>query len=288
MVFQTIALSTAFIGSSIAALWDLKTTEIPDQIPHIMVIIALVVYGVQSYAEFNYWILLTSIISGLLLLGFGFLMYFSSQWGGGDAKLLSAIGFLLPTAPSGFANLFFPFPASFLFNLFLVGAGYMIVYALILALMNKKIIERFASDMKSSSKIFVFGSATLFVVFTLLSLLVANAFSIQASTKFLLDNSVLLLGATIFIFIIWKFAKAVEDVGFRKKIHISKLRVGDVLLESKLWEGITVKELRAVKKSGKRVVWIKEGVRFAPAFPLALIFTLYVGEGIFLFLNFVL
>ncbi|MCS7106355.1 MAG: hypothetical protein NZ942_03500, partial [Candidatus Aenigmarchaeota archaeon] len=58
----------------------------------------------------------------------------------------------------------------------------------------------------------------------------------------------------------------------------SKLKVGDVLAESKLWEGITQKDLIKIKKSGKKYVVIKEGVRFAPAFPLALLFTLYFGD----------
>ncbi len=66
----------------------------------------------------------------------------------------------------------------------------------------------------------------------------------------------------------------------KKRIPVSKLRVGDVLLSSKLWEGITEKELKRIKRSGKRYVRIKEGVRFGPAFPLALLFTIYFGDTI--------
>ena len=288
MPYQVVALATAFVGSSIAAIWDLKTTEIPDQIPYIMMAVALVAYGVQAYAESNYWIILNSLIAGLSFLGFGFLMYYLGQWGGGDAKLLSAIGFLLPTAPSGFSNLLFPFSLSFLFNLFLVGAAYMLVYASILAMVNTKIIERFISDVKSSSNIFVLGSVSLFLVFVVLNLFISNIFSIKISTEFLVTNSVLPLIATIFIFVIWKFAKAVEEVGFKKKIPVQKLRVGDVPEYFKLWEGITDKELKKIKSSGKKTIWIKEGIRFGGAFPLALLFTLYFGDGILLFLNFVL
>ena len=285
---QNNALATAFLGSTIAAIWDLKTTEIPDSIPYIMMAVALVAYGVQAYAESNYWIILNSLIAGLSFLGFGFLMYYFGQWGGGDAKLLSAIGFLLPTAPSGFSNLLFPFSLSFLFNLFLVGAGYMLVYASILAMVNTKIIERFISDVKSSSNIFVLGSVSLFLVFVVLNMLISNILSIRIGAEFLISNSVLPLLATIFIFVIWKFAKAVEEVGFKKKIPVQKLRVGDVPEYFKLWEGITEKELKRIKSSGKKTIWIKEGIRFGGAFPLALLFTLYFGDGILLFLNFVL
>ena len=41
MDIQTISLATAFIGTGIAAIWDLKTTEVPDQLPYVMIAIAL-------------------------------------------------------------------------------------------------------------------------------------------------------------------------------------------------------------------------------------------------------
>lgn len=287
MPYQAIALATAFLGSTISAIWDLKTTEIPDSIPYIMIAIALITYGVQSYTEANYWIIGNSLIVGLSLLGFGFLMYYFGQWGGGDAKLLSAIGFLLPVVPLGFSSLRFPFPLSFLFNLFLVGAVYMLFYALVMAASNRRIVNKFLSDVKSSSKILFLSSASLFFVFIFLNLLVATTFSIAINADFLLTNSVIPLIATIFILLIWKFAKAVEEIGFKEKIPVSKLKIGDVPMHFKFWEGITEKELKKIKRSGKRFIWIKSGVRFAPAFPLALLFTLLVGDGILFFINFV-
>ena len=56
----------------------------------------------------------------------------------------------------------------------------------------------------------------------------------------------------------WKFVKAVENVGFKKKIPVSKLKVGDVPDYYKIWEGITEKEIRKIKKSGKKHIWIEE------------------------------
>jgi prepilin signal peptidase PulO-like enzyme (type II secretory pathway) len=87
-------------------------------------------------------------------------------------------------------------------------------------------------------------------------------------------------------FLLWKFVKTVENVGFKRKIPMPQLKVGDVPLDYKIWEGITEKELKKIKGSGKKYVWIKEGVRFAPAFPLALIFTILVGDGIIWFIKF--
>lgn len=285
-MFEIILLSTAFIGSILAALFDLKTTEIPDQIPYVMIAVALVLYGIQSYLVWSYWPILNSLVVGLGLLGFGFLMYYFGQWGGGDAKILSAIGFLLPELPKGFAkDLILPLPLSYSINVFLIGAAYMLLYAFVVALFNKKIFLKFLDDIKASSTVLSIGSVALFIAFFLINWYLIKYFQISFNLLFVLKNSIFPLIATIALFIVWKFAKTVENVGFKKRIHISKLKVGDVLLKSRRWEGITKKELRKIKMSGRKFVVIKEGVRFAPSFPLALIFTLYFGDGLLLFMR---
>ncbi len=282
-MFESVALATALIGSSLAAAWDLRTTEIPDQIPHAMIVAALLLYALQSYTQWSYLPILYSLIAGLSLLGFGFLMYYLGQWGGGDAKILAAIGFLLPLQHSS-TRLLFPFPLSYLINVFLVGAVYMLGYAAVLAAKNKRILTAFKSDIKASSSVFIVGSFALFGLFLAVNFYLANYFHIHFGPM-LFVNALLPSVATVALFLVWKFAKAVENVGFKKRIPVSKLRVGDVLLKSKLWEGITEKELRAIRRSKKSHVWIKEGVRFAPAFPLALLFTLYLGDAFLVFVK---
>ena len=270
---------TALIGSFLAGIWDLKTTEIPDEIPYTMILIGIIFYGIQSFVEWNYWPLLNSFLVGLCLLGFGFIMYYSGQWGGGDAKILAAIGFLLPS--SNLFSTFFPFPISYLINVFLVGAAYMILYAFILSLMNKKILFKFFEDLKSSANFLALGSFFLFVFLIGVNYYLINFFQLKFELSLLVRNSLLPIFATLILFIIWKFAKIVEEVGFKKRIPVKKLKVGDVLANSKLWEGITEKELKKIKKSGKKYVEIKEGIRFGLAFPLALLFTYYFGDGLF-------
>jgi prepilin signal peptidase PulO-like enzyme (type II secretory pathway) len=270
----------ALIGSIAAGLYDLKTTEIPDEIPYAMMAVGIVGNIIKSYLVWSYWPVLLSMIVGLAFLGFGFLMYYIGQWGGGDAKILSAIGFLVPVIPQQIkVTLMFPFPVGFFFNVFLVGAFYMIVYAVILSFINRDIWSVFVEDLKANAKIFMTFN---------LSLLAFLIFSVALLTKYyelLPLNDMMMFSVMIFLismgfFILWKFVKTVEEVGFKKKIPISQLKVGDVPLDYKIWEGITEKELKKIKSSGKKYIWIKEGVRFAPAFPLALIFTVLVGDGI--------
>lgn len=285
-MFEFVYLAIAFIGSSLASYFDLKTTEIPDKIPHIMIALALIFYSIQSILTASYWPILNSLIVGLSLLGFGFLMYYLGQWGGGDAKILAAVGFLLPQIPQGFAKLSFPFPLTYLINVFIIGAAYLLFYAFVLALINRKIISEFFKEMKANSKVLIIGSIFLFVLFLGANLYFSLYVKIFNFISFL-SVSLLALVLSIFVFVLWKFARAVEEVGFKRKIPVSKLKVGDVLLESKVWEGITEKELKKIKRTRKSV-WIKEGARFAPTFLIALIFTLYFGDGILIFLKFLI
>ncbi len=107
MILESILLLVAFVGSTLAGIIDLKTTEIPDKIPYVMMGIGIVGNLVKSYLVWSYTPIALSFLVGLLFLGFGFLLYYTGQWGGGDAKILSAVGFLLPQFSS--VKTFFPF-----------------------------------------------------------------------------------------------------------------------------------------------------------------------------------
>lgn len=283
-MFESISFFIALIGSTIGGIYDLKTSDMLDVIPYTMIVIALLIHGITSYFMFSYWPILNSILIGLGFLGFGYVMYFLGQWGGGDAWMLSAIGFLLPSFDK---KLFFPFPMSYLLNVFIVGTAYMLAYALVYTFINRKILFHFKKEMKANSKILTMGSLVLFCAILSSNLFLTEYFGLNLNFNLTLTNSILIVLVTIGFFIIYKFAKTVEDFGFKKRIPVSKLKPGDVLLENKLWKGIAKKEIRKIKRK-KKYVWIKEGVRFAPTFPLALLFTFYFGDGIIFFVRYLI
>lgn len=287
-MFEIISLIVAIFGSSLAAAFDLKITptEIPDEIPHAMIALALILASFKCIVDFSLNPLIESSLYGLLLLAFGFLMYRFGQWGGGDAKVLAAIGFFSPFISTLTKNFYLPFAFAYLVNVFIVGAAYMLIYAFVLAILNKKIFFSFLKNVKSSSKIMMVSLLALFSLFFFSNFYLFKLFSLPIDFYSIILNSSLLLIFSLGLFLLWLFTKTVEDVAFKKKIPLSKLKVGDVLLESKVWEGITEKELKKIKKSGKKFVWIKEGVRFALAFPLALIFTLFYGDCVFFLIKF--
>jgi len=289
-MFETISFLIALVGSALAGLYDLKITptEIPDEIPYAMIGLALVLICIQSVVQSNFNILAESLMYGISLLLFGYVMYRFGQWGGGDAKILAAIGFLSPNLSSPAKIIQFPFALSYLINVFLIGAVYMLVYALVMSLINRKIIFAFFKSVKSSSNLILISSPIMFLLFLFGNWSLLSLFDMAVNLQSVVVNSIIILFVSIIMFLIWFFVKAVEETGFKKRIPISQLRIGDVLLESKVWEGITGKELKKIKKSGKKSVWIKSGVCFAPVFPLALLFTLYFGDGILYLIKFLI
>jgi len=285
-MIDLILLGVAFVGSVLAGLIDLKTTEIPDEIPLTMAVIAIVGFAVKSFLVWSYWPVLTSIIVGLGFLGFGLFMYYTGQWGGADATMLSAIGFLVPQLPQGITiEIMFPFAVSFFFNVFLVGTLYMAIYSVILAFKDRKIWDAFVDDMKvNSALIFSVVAAAMFLILFMTSTIQQEMLKINIS----------LITWVLGLLVFWRFARVVENVGFRKRISTKKLREGDMLGEdvkigskvfgSKLIEGLTKEQVKLIKKNRKHVT-IKDGIRFAMAFPLALLFTIYFGDGIVLLLG---
>jgi len=283
-MLETTFLITAFIGSTLAGIIDLKTTEIPDEIPYTMMGIGIAGHLIQAYSSWSYSPIAISVMVGLGFLIFGFFMYYMGQWGGGDAKLLSSIGFLLPTLSHRSPMQVFPFPLSYFFNVFLVGSVYIIIYSIILSFINKKILVSFIEELKANLKEVLVLSSFFMVFIILVFVFVSKHLEIFSVFMAVKSGFFMTLGILCFFFV-WKFMKTVEDVGFKRKIPVSSLKPGDVLLESKVWEGITEKEVERIKNSGKKYVWIKEGVRFAPVFPLSLLFTVFVGDGIVLLFN---
>jgi len=285
-MFEMILFLIALIGSSIAALYDLKTTEIPDKVPYTMIFLALVFILLESLLQKSFLPLFISLVSGLTLLVAGSLMYYLGQWGGADTILLAALGFFSPGLSLLATNIQYPFALSYFLNVLFIGyTVYTLGYVLILSIFDKRIFHKFFITIKSNMKFMLLSSAILFLLFIFLNWLIFYFFDLVINLQFLILNSFIILLMFALLFLLWKFLKVANEVAFKKKISTSKLKVGDMLAENRLYEGITEKEIKKIKRSGKKYVWIKEGIRFAPVFPLALLFTCYIGDAILLYIR---
>jgi Flp pilus assembly protein protease CpaA len=273
-MFEMLAIFIAFFGLIIASYYDLKTTEIPDLLPIFMIVAGITLNSLNFILTKNFENLSFSLMNGILFSIVGFSMYFLGLWGAGDAFLLSAVGFLFPK--TFLIKSDFPFFLNYLTNLFLLGSIYMIFYSFFYALKNRKAIITLKGQMKKFSKYFVIISFSFLAASILLSYLFFKSINFKLS--------LIITVTSCFLVFVWLFSKSVEKL-FIKKVPVSELKVGDVLLESKRWDGITKDEISKIRKSGRKYVYVKSGICFAPAFPLALAFTIFYGNSIVILLS---
>lgn len=265
-MFETIKLGIALGGSIICGLYDLKTSDMLDALAISMIIAGIGIHAYESYLLSSLEPLLNSLTVGFFFLIFGLFMYYAGYWGGGDGELLVAIGVLLPTGLTGSLS----FSLNFFINTFIVGGIYSIIYAFFVAYKNKRIKAEFFKSVKRDKKIIILTTGVTFLSFSLLSYIFG---------RFIF--TIIITSLIFLMFILFRFARVVEKYGFYKKIHVSQLKEGDVIGEDipklriykKLIRGLTKDEINKIRKIRKYVI-IREGVRYGPVFPLALIVTL--------------
>ena len=255
-----IMIFSAMIGSAAAGILDLLTTEVPDDIPALMIASGIFFWFTGS-AALGFGPLLLSLAAGTITLFIGLAAYHAKLWGEADAWILAAILYMLPQA----------LMLSYMANLVFVAAAYAAVYAIALGLANRKIFGWFIEDIRKNWK----GIAAIATgAFALLSLL---AILFPLSDNLILVNMLLLIFAFVFF---WRYAKVIETRAFRKRVHASELKPGDVL-EGEKWIGLTENEMKKLKRQDKYFT-VKEGMRAVPIFPITLAVTLIYGNIMFL------
>ncbi len=267
------------LGLGAAGWLDLKTTEFPDWLPYALIAYALAVRGSFAWLLGDWSILTNSIVIGLVFLGAGLGLYYLRQWGDGDAWLLGALGFLFPDS-AGFAfrgslpvATVFQFPVALLFNFFLIAFAYLIAYALGLGLRTPHTLSLFKRTLKRGELRRMLGialgfAAALAIVFGGLGIVEQAPFTVLAAV---VGFPLLVLGLLLFL----RYGRFIERTVFKRRVPASKLRPGDVPAGAR-WRVLTAAEVARLRKQGG-YVWIKEGVRFAPVFVLALLATIFAG-----------
>lgn len=265
------------VGFGLAGYWDLRYTEFPDWLPYSMIIITIGLRAIFSFIYSDLSYIISSLIFGSLFLFVGLFFYYVKQWGDGDAWLLGALGFLMPQQFEFGVKTFFPFPAVLILNFLFVSIIYLVFYSFAIGIKNKRINHLYFQYIKKEK--------------TRLLLWVAFFFCFSWSFAFITyfymgsENILPMLFLPFFLTFILLFsyyAKIVENKLFKRRIKVSQLKEGDVLLNGK-WKGVDKKEIAQIKKKHK-YVWIKEGVRFAPVFFLTMITSIFLGDFIFIFI----
>lgn len=271
-MFQIIFLVVlALVWMTFAIVQDLKKREIANWVNFSLIIFALgfrffysLFNGVDDGTGFNFF------FQGLIGFGIFFilgnLLYYCRMFAGGDAKLLFALGAILPFSSSFLVNLniFILFFIFFLFS----GAAYGLFFSgFLISSHFKKFKKEFTKQFKQNKIIFI------------LSLFLALFFIILGVS----DSLMIYLGILIFILpYFYLSAKSIDEICMIKKISPQDLTEGDWLYKNvkvgnkiikKSWDGLTKKEIKLLIK--KRYVLVRQGVPFSPVFLISFLVLIY-------------
>ncbi len=287
---------TACAGAFVAGMIDLKTTEIPDEVPLSIFLIALLLHLARVFFFGDTSYLLAAFEVGIFYLVLGYVLFHLGQWGEADALLLTAIGFAIPKHLMFFDGIGYGFhqiyPMIFLINLFLVGAAYSILFAVAYAILNKASFSTFFERLKAKRNEFLLYFFLVFAV-------ALPFFFVEKSTGLhdvLLKRMFFTYLAVLIMLILIEFARWVDASVFARYVRVHDLKPGDVLAEpitagkkaynSLLFVGLQPADIRLIRRAYKKgmlsterygFVKIKEGVRYGLSFFFALILTWKYG-----------
>ncbi len=269
-IFQLVLIIVSIIVLGVSCYTDIRTREIPDWASWGLVGFAMLVRVIMVY--FDGWQVLISGVLGLAVaLVIGLLMYYTHQWGGGDAKLLFAFGCVIGVS--------YPFSSEslqlgvFVLALFVGGAAWGLVWMVYEAVRMKGFFRSFGSRVRLHKKV-VLGSVMSAVVLSLVLL------------YFSLVVVIPLLFFVPFVVMLFLFVKTVEQECFIRYVSPTMVTEGDWLADKVEVESVVIdkrtleiSDVRLIQKwhaAGKLdLVRIKYGVPFAPSFVVAYGVVLY-------------
>lgn len=282
LIPHIIALCALVIGSYT----DLRTREVPDWINLGLIGVGIAINLMFSLIFWDYSFVLASVVGLAIFFAFGWLMFYTGQWGGGDSKMLMGLAALLGI--DVFAKEF-PYIAHFLINIIIVGALYGVFWTLYLIAKHRKLfLTQFKKQYRSD-----FVKKIRLIIFVLFGIIVISALIIpDPYLKGVFFYIALIL---TFTFYIWIAVKAVEKSCMIKKVTPDKVTEGDwiakeITVDKKYIAGpkdlgIEKKQMKKLmqlyKKKKIKYVMVKEGIPFIPSFLLAYIATLLFGNIIF-------
>lgn len=259
-----LSFEVAFLGV-LALVWivfatvqDLRSREVANWLNFSLIIFALGFRFFFSLFNDNFIFFYQGLIGLGIFFILGNLFYYSRVFAGGDAKLMIALGAVLPFYYDIFSNL--KIFVSFLFVFFFVGAIYGLFVSVFLAVRNFKKFRREASKQFRKKKIFI-----LIFLFAGLSIFSFGFF----------EEVFFILGGFVFILpYFYLYAKAIDNACMVKDVLVGKLREGDwlyndVRVGTKLvkasWDGLSKEDIKRIKMKYKKVK-IRHGIAFVPVF----------------------
>lgn len=295
-----------FLSLLIGAIYDLKTTEVPDLVSLIGIVGGVSLHAVHAYTISSLEPLMWSLGVGTLFFVYGWAMYYYGMWGGADALAMAVLGF---AAPYGLSSQGLIHPVNLFINLMLIGFVYTISFAVYQAIRSGGVLSKTVNNIINDER--------------RISLEIVMASGASAFSEIYLNvNGLAYFVVFLSLIFLYRFLSVLEESSMIEKVPVSEIRPGDVIeqedvdietvrqrnlvgsvlerLKARINSdslnrflsslqarygysqivGITEEELERLENSDVEEVGVKTGVRFIPAFPIALAMTDLLGGGI--------
>ena len=257
----------ALIWIAFATFQDIRTREIANWLNFSLIIFALGFRFFYSLFSESFGFFYQGLIGFGIFFILGNLLYYGRFFAGGDAKLMIALGAVIPFSESFSVNLKI-FASFFLIFLF-VGAIYSITMSIYFSLRNlKKFRKEFSLQLRKNKKLICL------VLFLGLVIMILG----------FLESIFFVLGVFVFILpYLYIYAKAVDEACMIKKIKTSQLTEGDWLYKNikvgkktikASWDGLKKREIKQLRKKYKMIL-IRYGIPFSLVFLISFLILIY-------------
>jgi len=272
-MFYAIAAVVAFL---IASYTDIKRREVPDSLTIGLIVTGLALHALESFLTSNPSPIISSAYMAILAFAFSYLLYKIGAWAGGDVKLFTGLGAMLPSYGALDYFPFLVFAASFLATLPFV-IVYISYFFITVKALRKEITPVLKRDLKKSaaSAIPISLALALLAGLTAQSLLasVFYAYIISFTTIFGLHS--FRIAKEKILRKIMPISQLEEGMIPAENIYMGKIKVAD----SRLARGLTIAEIRKLKKL-KKTLTIKLSIPFVPIITLGLIILFFLEKVI--------
>lgn len=271
MIIEVLLPAILLIALIIGSVTDMKIREVPDQLNYLLIVLGLGIRSIMALIESDVSIILSGVAGFGVMFAIAMFLFYTGQWGGGDAKLLMGMGAII-----GLEFLLTTFMVGFLINLILVGAIFGLFFSFYLVSKHKK-------DFKLAWKNNPAKKFQVFVWLVGLFPIFVGLFFFEALILFAMF-SILIIGSYYLLI----FMKVVEGVCMIKEIPVSRLTEGDWIVNEVIIKGkricgpsdlgILDKQIELLKKLKVKSIIIKEGIPFVPSFLIAYVVTFIFGS----------
>jgi len=97
MQFDLWLITIGAVGLIVGSITDLQKREVADWVNYSLLFAGLGLRALYAAQAGNLWYLVAGIIGAIIMFSIALFMYYTGQWGGGDAKMLMGLGALFAT-----------------------------------------------------------------------------------------------------------------------------------------------------------------------------------------------